>query len=93
MQIDLYWTTYAGKDPLEYFEKYPGRFVTWHVKDMAAGESREMIEVGSGIIDYKELFTHAHKAGMKEFFIEQDVIKGNGFESIKSSFDHISNII
>jgi hypothetical protein len=30
---------------------------------------------------------------MKEFFIEQDVIKGDGFESVKASFDHISSII
>jgi sugar phosphate isomerase/epimerase len=93
MQIDLYWITYAGKDPLAYFEKFPGRFETWHVKDMAAGESKEMTEVGSGIIDYSTLFEHAQKAGMKQFFVEQDVIKKDGFESVKSSFEHISSII
>ena len=93
MQIDLYWIAYAGKDPVAYFEKYPGRFSTWHVKDMAAGETKEMTEVGSGIINYAELFTHAHTAGMKEFFIEQDVIKGDGFESVRKSFDHINSIL
>lgn len=93
MQIDLYWIAYAGKDPLAYFEKYPGRFETWHVKDMAAGETKEMTEVGSGTINYKELFAHAQKAGMKEFFIEQDVIKGDGFESVRKSFDHINSIL
>lgn len=93
MQIDLYWVTYAGKDPLEYFEKYPGRFELWHVKDMTAGEEKEMTEVGTGIINYQELFNHASVAGMKEFFIEQDVIKGDGFESVKSSFDFLNSMI
>jgi sugar phosphate isomerase/epimerase len=91
MEIDLYWINYAGKDPLQYFEKYPGRFELWHIKDMAAGEGKEMIEVGSGIIDYPSIFDHATTAGLKEFFVEQDVIKGDGFESVKSSFDFINS--
>jgi len=93
MEIDLYWIKYAGKDPVKYFEKYPGRFELWHVKDMAAGEAREMIEVGDGIIDYPALFEHASLSGMKEFFVEQDVIKGDGFESVKKSFDFLNEIL
>ncbi len=93
MEIDLYWITYAGKDPMKYFEKYPGRFELWHVKDMASGEAMEMTEVGSGIIDYAALFEAAGLAGMKEFFVEQDTIKGDGFESVKQSFDHLQSIL
>ncbi|MEN8224275.1 MAG: sugar phosphate isomerase/epimerase [Bacteroidota bacterium] len=93
MQIDLYWITYAGHDPLKYFEKYPGRFKLWHVKDMKAGDEKEMTEVGSGIIDYKTIFENSARAGMKEFFVEQDVIKTNAFDSIKTSFDYLDNIL
>lgn len=93
MQIDLYWITYAGKSPEAYFEKYPGRFELWHVKDMKDGEDKKMTEVGTGIIDYKKLFEYASLAGMKEFFIEQDEIAGDGFESVKTSFDNLSNIL
>lgn len=93
MQIDLYWAVYAGKDPIAYFEKYPGRFELWHVKDMAAGEQKEMTEVGTGIIDYNKIFEYASISGMKEFFVEQDVIKGDGFESVKKSFDYLNNIL
>jgi sugar phosphate isomerase/epimerase len=92
MQIDLYWIIYAGHDPVEYFEKYPGRFKLWHVKDMKAGAGKEMTEVGTGIIDYKNLFTYKSQAGMKEFFVEQDVIVGDGFESVKKSFDFLNEI-
>lgn len=92
MQIDLYWAAYAGVGPIEYFEKYPGRFKLWHVKDMAAGEAKEMTEVGTGIIDYIKLFEYQAKSGMKEFFIEQDTIKGDGFESVKKSFDYMNEM-
>lgn len=92
MEIDLYWITYAGIDPITYFEKYPGRFPLWHVKDMLAGEGKEMTEVGSGIIDYQKLFEYANQAGMKEIFVEQDVIIGDGFESVKKSFDHLNTL-
>lgn len=92
MEIDLYWITYAGKDPVEYFNKYPGRFPLWHIKDMAAGADKEMTEVGSGIIDYPGLLEHASQAGMKEIFVEQDVIKGDGFESVKKSFDYLNTL-
>lgn len=93
MQIDLYWAVYAGKDPIAYFEKYPGRFKLWHVKDMAAGEQKEMTEVGTGIIDYNKIFEYASVSGMKEFFVEQDVIKGDGFESVKKSFGYLNNML
>ena len=93
MEIDLYWITFAGKDPLAYFEKYPGRFRLWHVKDMMAGEGREMTEVGSGIIDYGALFGYSALSGMEEFFVEQDVIEGDAFESIRKSHDFLESIL
>lgn len=93
MELDLYWITYAGQDPLKYFEKYPGRFLIWHVKDMAPGEAKEMTEVGSGIIDYPSLFKQASLAGMKVFYVEQDEIRGDGFESVQKSFEYLSNNI
>ncbi len=33
-EIDLAWITAAGKDPVDYFKKYPGRFPVWHFKDL-----------------------------------------------------------
>lgn len=93
MQIDLYWIWYAGKDPVAYFKKYPGRFKLWHVKDMKAGDDKKMTEVGSGIIDYAGLFEHAPLAGMEAFFVEQDIIEGDGFESVKKSFNYLNDNI
>ena len=33
-ELDLFWAEKAGFSPQSYFEKYPGRFPMWHLKDM-----------------------------------------------------------
>ncbi|MEI8075337.1 MAG: sugar phosphate isomerase/epimerase [Bacteroidota bacterium] len=89
MEMDLYWTTKAGQDPVKYFEKYPGRFELWHVKDMSAGAG-EITEIGNGVIDFDRIFAARKKAGMKHWFVEQDTSKGDMFESLKTSVANLS---
>lgn len=33
-ELDVFWIEKAGLSPQSYFEKYPGRFPMWHIKDM-----------------------------------------------------------
>jgi sugar phosphate isomerase/epimerase len=89
MEMDLYWVVKAGEEPAEYFAKYPGRFPLWHIKDMANSPQREFAEVGTGTIDFGDLFKHAKHAGLKHYFVEQDVCKRPPLESIKISIDNI----
>lgn len=89
METDLYWFAKAGENAVDYFMKYPGRFPLWHVKDMANTEKKEFAEVGTGTIDFGSLFKHAKKAGLKHYFVEQDVCKRPPLESIKISIDNI----
>ena len=84
MEMDLYWISKAGHDPVKYFDKYPGRFELWHVKDMQAG-TKDITEVGNGTIDFDRIFAARDKAGLKHWFVEQDVSKGDIFESLKTS--------
>ena len=88
MELDLYWICKAGKDPLAYFDKYQGRFPLWHVKDMSA--AGEITEVGNGTIDFAKIFAARKKAGLKHWFVEQDISKGDIFESLKSSHKFLS---
>lgn len=92
MELDLYWILKAGFDPLDYFKKYPGRFPLWHVKDMLK-ETKAFAEVGSGIIDFKRIFTAAKQSGLEYWFLEQDSSDKDIFESIvisKKYIDHHS---
>ena len=89
MEMDLYWISKAGQDPVAYFEKYPGRFPLWHVKDMEAG-TKDITEVGNGTVNFDRIFAARKKAGLKYWFVEQDVTKGDIFESLKTSRDYLA---
>jgi sugar phosphate isomerase/epimerase len=89
MELDLYWATKAGQDPVKIFEAHPGRFPLWHLKDMDNTPAHAFTEVGNGTIDFKTIFTHKDTAGMKYWFVEQDHCPGSPFDSITKSITYI----
>lgn len=89
MEIDLYWLSKAKQDPIALIEKHPGRFPLWHMKDMDKTEKQMFTEVGNGVIDFKKILEHSKKAGLKYFFVEQDVCPGDPYNSITQSIDYI----
>ena len=98
MELDLFWATKAGQDPVEIFNKYPGRFQLFHMKDMYTKEapffktaSKDFAPVGEGVIDFKRILAAKDIAGMKYMIVEQDSTKdGKPFEAIQTS---ITNLI
>jgi sugar phosphate isomerase/epimerase len=88
VELDLYWISKTGNDPVAYFEKYPGRFPLWHVKDMEKG-TKGITELGNGEINFDRIFAARKKAGLKHWFVEQDVSKGDMFESLKTSHKYL----
>jgi sugar phosphate isomerase/epimerase len=93
MEMDLFWVVNVGKNPLAYFQKYPGRFELWHVKDMDKVNKENNADVGTGSIDYAALFANAKKAGMKHFFMEQETYPSSPIESTKKSIDYLKTIL
>ena len=104
MEMDLCWISVAGKDPLAYFNKYPGRFPLVHVKDMKSlpkgeegptaspdKEMANMTEVGGGVIDWKHIFANAGNAGIKHYFVEHDFPK-DAWESISKSYAYLHSL-
>lgn len=100
MELDLCWITTAGGDPLKYFAQYPGRFPLVHVKDVKKlphvtsggsqnfGDTVDLTEVGSGIIDWKKIFAKSDEAGIKHYIVEHDHPK-QPLESIKISYEYL----
>jgi len=91
MEMDIYWVTKAKQDPIALINENQGRFPLWHLKDMDNTANQMFTEVGSGIIDFKEIFKHTRKAGLKYFFVEQDKCPGEPYESITKSLKYIKN--
>ncbi len=91
MEMDIFWLVSGGGDPLAYFAKYPGRFRMVHVKDMAGDPAHTMVDVGHGVIDWKNIFAHSREAGIEHYFVEHDEPK-DPFASITASYDYLSNL-
>ncbi|HXW04182.1 MAG TPA: sugar phosphate isomerase/epimerase [Vicinamibacterales bacterium] len=94
LQMDLYWIAHGSKlTAREWFERQPGRFVMWHVKDMHR-TSRDYTEVGNGTIDFTAIWPHALLAGLKHFFVEQG---GNfthdPFRSVADSAEYVKRVL
>ena len=91
MELDLGWVIAAGKNPLDYFNKYPGRFPLWHLKDMDVVK-KHSVEFGKGSLNIKQMFHNAKKSGMKYFFIEQEEYTNNPFESMQMNMDYLKKL-
>lgn len=97
MEMDLYWITAAGQDPLKYFNEYPGRYPMLHVKDrptklahpIYVTENAKFAPVGRGVVDFKRVFAHADKGGVRHYYVEQDYTEGSPFEAIKISYEDL----
>jgi len=82
-QLDLFWIKKGGKNAIDYFNNYPGRFELWHVKDKA--------ELGNKpTMDFKPAFEAKEKSGMKYFFVEVEEYNFPPLESVKKSLQFLN---
>jgi sugar phosphate isomerase/epimerase len=93
MEMDIFWVVNAGQDPIKYFQKYPGRFEQWHVKDMDKNDKNKNADVGTGAIDYKPIFAQAKLSGMKNWYIEQETYPGEPIDSVGASAKFLKTIL
>jgi sugar phosphate isomerase/epimerase len=85
-EMDVYWTVMGQNDPLDYFEKYAGRFPILHIKDRS-------ILGKSGMMNFENIFTKAYQNGLDEFYVELEGIRQGmtQFEGVKLCFDYLNN--
>lgn len=90
-ELDLAWVTKAGTDPLELFERHPGRFPLWHIKDLDR-VTQKPVEVGAGYVDLKRVFDAAEMAGLEHIFVEQDAAP-KPLQNIETSYKNLAKIL
>jgi sugar phosphate isomerase/epimerase len=105
-EMDLYWTTAGGADPVAYLESYKNRYRLMHVKDMSkkvqfsgdGGSPHQWIELfpymttaGSGVIDLKTILPKAKENGVQHFIVEQDMVAEPEM-NLKKSIDYLASL-
>jgi len=96
-EIDCGWMVVGGRDPRDYFVRYPGRFPMIHVKDFlpaAHGTSHAGAELGHGMIDYTPIFAAAEKAGLRHYFAEQEgpFTRMSQIDAARQAYDYLRNL-
>jgi sugar phosphate isomerase/epimerase len=91
LEIDLYWMTKGGQDPLAYFARWPGRVPMVHVKDSSGPPDHRMMDVGAGTIDWKRILARREQAGIRHCFVEHDQ-PADAFASIRASCAYLKRL-
>lgn len=82
IEMDVYWVVMGKNSPVDYFNKYPGRFKVLHIKDHR--------EIGqSGMVGFDAIFKNAEVAGVKHIVVEVEKYSYDLEKSIKMSLDYL----
>ena len=101
IEMDCYWITQAGGDPLQMFQQYGNHIKLLHLKDRKAGfpttqvknaAAEHFTEVGAGTIHWPEILAAAEKNGVKHLFVERDSGDLPAMESLRISFQNLQKI-
>ena len=101
LEVDAFWVSVAGHDPVEILKKASGRVHLLHLKDKAQGTPvmyKESVpastfkEVGHGTLDWPAILRAAESVGVQHYFVEQDQTPGDPVESLRQSFEYISKL-
>ncbi len=97
VQLDVGWVTVAGEDPIALLNRYKGRVLSLHVKDVAKrgadGKEPPSVAVGEGVVDWKKVIGTAKANGVKHYFYEQEEpFTRPILQSAKMSADYLSKL-
>lgn len=101
IEMDAFWVSVAGHDPVEMLAKLAGRVPLMHVKDKASGTPvryNETVprttfkEAGNGVIDWPKVLRAAAAAGVAHYIVEQDQTPGDPVDSLRQSFAYLSKL-
>lgn len=99
LEMDIFWVSVAGHDPVELLKTYSGRVPLLHLKDKARDQgvqynenvpATSFKEIGNGSIDIPAVLTEADRAGVRHYFVEQDQTPGDPIVSLRESYKYLS---
>jgi len=100
LELDIFWASVAGLNPVDVLKQFSGRVPLVHLKDKSKdfGQTQynEKVpkdtfkELGNGSIDISSVLKAADAAGAEHYFVEQDQTSGDPLDSLAVSFKNLS---
>ena len=91
-ELDVYWITKGGEDPVKYIKHYAKRLPQLHLKDMDPQDG-SFTELGQGCIDLAACIRAAEESICEWVIYEQDVCKRSPFDSAVMSLEHLNKLL
>ncbi len=101
LEVDVFWVSVAGHDPVEFLTENKGRVPLLHLKDKASDQAVQYSEsvkpatfreVGGGSLDFPKILATAAKIGVQHYFVEQDQTPGDPIASLRKSFEYLRKV-
>ena len=102
LEMDVYWITQAGRDPVLLLNQLGKRVRLLHLKDRKAdvptsqvldSSAEHFTEAGNGTIAWRALLALAQKLGIEHYFVEQDESDKSPMDSLKISYTFLHKIM
>jgi sugar phosphate isomerase/epimerase len=90
MELDIFWSSYAGVEPFAYMAKYKDRLKLLHVKQIDG--DKKCVDLDQGILNFREIISKAKTLGTDHFILEQEEFKVSSMVSVKNGIDYIMSL-
>jgi sugar phosphate isomerase/epimerase len=100
LELDVFWTSITGTDPVATIKQYSGRVALLHLKDKMKGAPTALnenvpketfVEVGSGGVDFPAVLAAADAAKVEHYFVEQDH-SADPIASLRQSYKYLTTL-
>lgn len=88
LELDVFWVTYAGVDPIEYIKKWGKKIELIHIKQI--DENKGNVDVADGVIDMKLVKETAKSA--EYFVVEHEEFDKPVWDCIRNDFEYLNQI-
>jgi len=101
IELDVFWASVGGQDPVKILEHHPQAVRLMHLKDKAADQEVQYNEevppdsfkaAGKGSIDFAAVLRQAEENGVEHYFVEQDETPGHPVDSLRESYQHLRSL-
>jgi sugar phosphate isomerase/epimerase len=102
LELDPFWASVAGYDPMQFLKDWKGRVSLMHVNDKAKDTPQQFsesigqgayAEPGTGALDFPAILKAAQAAGIPYYFAGLDETEGDPVESLRRSFSYLRMFI
>ena len=93
MELDLCWVVFGGRNAVDLFQKYPGRFQLAHFKDLTEEGKRETAIVGEGVVDFEAILKGMRKGGVRQIIVELEDYKKAPMDDVKVCYKNLRKMM